>query len=228
MPMELPGKNSLPLQRDIIQKTADHVRVLLAGEGSGHDWFHVERVRCVALAIGREEGAELFVLELAALLHDLADWKFAGGDHDAGPRAARDWLTSLDVAPTLVDHICEIIAGLSFKGAGVATPMPTIEGRCVQDADRLDALGAIGIARAFAYGGHKGRPLYDPDVPPEPHQSFEAYKKNVGPTINHFYEKLLLLKDRMNTAAGQRLAAARHAFLEQFLDQFFAEWEGTR
>ncbi|MBW8884534.1 MAG: HD domain-containing protein [Planctomycetia bacterium] len=213
---------------DILQKTTDHVRGLLSGEGSGHDWFHIERVRNAALHIAREEGADPFVVELAALLHDIADWKFAGGDHDAGPRAARDWLTSLGVPESIIDYVADIIARLSFKGAGVETPMSTLEGRCVQDADRLDAIGAIGIARAFAYGGHKGRALYDPAVPPQPHASFEAYKKNAGPTINHFYEKLLLLKDRMNTTTGKQLAAERHAFLEQFLDQFFSEWEGKQ
>ena len=215
-------------QSEILRKTSDYVRGLLSDEGSGHDWFHVERVRNIALHIARDEGAEPFVVELAALLHDVADWKFAGGDHDAGPRAARDWLGSLNVPQSIIDHVSDIIARMSFKGAGVETPMSTIEGRCVQDADRLDALGAIGVARAFAYGGHKGRALYDPAIPPQPHASFEAYKKNTGPTINHFYEKLLLLKDRMNTAAGKRLAAERHAFLERFLDQFFAEWEGKR
>jgi uncharacterized protein len=212
----------------IIAKTADHVRGLLSGEGSGHDWFHIERVRLAALRIGREEKADSFVVELAALLHDVADWKFAGGDHEAGPRAAREWLTSLGVSPAVIDYVCDIIADLSFKGAGVETPMRTIEGQCVQDADRLDAIGAIGIARAFAYGGHKGRALYDPAIPPKPHASFEAYKKNAGPTINHFYEKLLLLKERMSTATGKRLAAERHAYMERFLDQFLAEWTGER
>jgi uncharacterized protein len=215
-------------ERDIIQKTTDHVRGLLSGEGSGHDWFHIERVRNTALAIARQEHADLFIVELAALLHDVADWKFAGGDHDAGPRAAREWLAALDVAPDVIDHVCGIIAGLSFKGAGVDTPMNSIEGQCVQDADRLDALGAIGIARAFAYSGHKGRPLYDPAIPPEPHATFEAYKRNTGPTLNHFYEKLLLLKDRMTTLTARRLATARHIYLEQFLDQFLAEWKGDR
>jgi uncharacterized protein len=213
--------------RDILERTAAHVRQALTAEGS-HDWFHVERVRRTALAIAREEGADLTVVELAALLHDLADWKFAGGDHEAGPRAARAWLASLAVPAATVEHVCQIIASLSFKGAGVATAMATVEGQCVQDADRLDAIGAIGIARAFAYGGAKERALYDPDVPPQPHATFEAYKRNAGPTINHFYEKLLLLKDRMNTATGRRLAAARHRFLEQYLEQFFAEWEGRR
>ena len=215
-------------ERDIIQKTTDHVRGLLSGEGSGHDWFHVERVRNVATQIARNEGANLFVVELAALLHDVADWKFAGGDHDAGPRAAREWLASLRVAQPTIDHVTSIISDLSFKGAGVETPMKTIEGRCVQDADRLDALGAIGIARAFAYGGHKGRALYDPAIPAQSHATFEAYKKNAGPTINHFYEKLLLLKDRMTTSTGRWLAAERHAYLEVFLEEFLAEWSGKR
>jgi uncharacterized protein len=215
-------------ERDIIQQTAEHVRELLSGEGSGHDWFHIQRVCRTALAMANDEHADLLVVELAALLHDVADWKFAGGDHEAGPREARAWLVSLGAPETVIDHVCEIIAGLSFKGAGVATTMRTLEGQVVQDADRLDALGAIGIARAFAYGGHKGRALYDPAVAPESHDSFEAYKKSTGPTINHFYEKLLLLEDRMNTASGKRLAAARHVFMERYLEQFFAEWEGKR
>jgi len=215
-------------QTEIIEQTTQHVRQLLSGEGSGHDWFHVERVCRAALQIGREEKADLYIVELAALLHDVADWKFAGGDHEAGSHAAQRWLHSLDVPGEVTDHVCDIISSLSFKGAGVETPMRTLEGQCVQDADRLDALGAIGIARAFAYGGHKSRALYDPAVPPQPHASFEAYKKNTGPTINHFYEKLLLLKDRMNTATGKRLAAERHYFMERFLEQFFAEWNGER
>jgi uncharacterized protein len=213
-------------ERNILQQTAEHVRGLLSGEGTGHDWFHALRVCRTALAIGREEGADLFLIELAALLHDVADWKFAGGDHDAGPRAARDWLQSLDVPTTTIDHVCEIVASLSFKGAGVATPMRSLEGQCVQDADRLDALGAIGIARTFAYGGHKGQPLYDPATKPDLHASFDACKRGGGSTINHFYEKLLLLQDRMNTSTGKRLAAERHQFMEWFLEQFLAEWEG--
>src|SRR5437899_6905793 len=216
------SENEMQNAAEIVRRTSDHVRGLLSGEGSGHDWFHIERVRNVALHIARDEGADPFVVELAALLHDVADWKLAGGDHDAGPRAACDWLASHGVPQPVAYHVADVIARLSFKGAGVETPMSTIEGRCVQDADRLDALGAIGVARAFAYGGHKGRALYDPAIPPEPHASFEAYKKNAGPTINHFYEKLLLLKDRMSTASGKRLAAARHMYLEVFLEQFLA------
>jgi uncharacterized protein len=215
-------------QPGIIQQTAGHVRNLLAGDSSGHDWFHIERVRRTALAIGREEAADLFVVELAALLHDVADWKFAGGDATAGPRAARAWMEGQAVPANVTEHVCEIIAGLSFKGAGVATPMRTLEGQIVQDADRLDALGAVGIGRAFAYGGHKGRAMHDPSIPPTPHASFAAYQKGSGPTLNHFYEKLLLLKDRMNTPTGKRLAADRHEFLERFLEQFLAEWDGRR
>lgn len=215
-------------QEEILEATADHIRGLLSGDSSGHDWPHIERVWKTSLTLGREENADLFVVQLAALLHDIADWKFHGGDESAGPRAAREWLLRFGIEEVAIAHVCQIIAGLSFKGAGVATPMQTLEGQIVQDADRLDAIGAVGIARAFAYGGHKGRAMHDPSIPPTLHDSFGAYKKNAGPTINHFYEKLLLLKDRMNTAAGKRLATARHEFMEQFLAQFFAEWRGER
>ena len=212
---------------DILTTTAAHVRQMLAGDSSGHDWWHIDRVRHNALHIAREEGADLFVTEVAALLHDIADWKFHGGDDSAGPRAAREWLIRCEADPVTIEHVCEIVATISFKGAGVATEMKTLEGRCVQDGDRLDAIGAIGIARAFAFGGHFGRAMYDPEVPHELHQSFAAYKQKGGPTINHFYEKLLLLKDRMQTATGTRLAVERHQFMETFLAQFFAEWNGV-
>ncbi len=213
---------------EIIAETEQHVRGLLAGDSSGHDWFHIERVRRVALTIGREEGADLVVVELAALLHDVADWKFAGGDDTAGPRAARHWLTLHQTDAIRIDHVCSIVAGLSFKGAGVPTPMATLEGQVVQDADRLDALGAIGIARTFAYGGHKGQPMHDPSIAPQPHDTFEAYKRCGGTSINHFHEKLLLLAGRMNTSTGKRLATERQRFMERFLEQFHAEWEGGR
>lgn len=212
----------------MIAATAGHVKAKLSGEGSGHDWFHIERVRRNALRIGRDEGADLFVVELAALLHDIADWKFAGGDDTAGPREARAWLATLGVESAIIEHVCEIIKDLSFKGAGVPAAMRTTEGRVVQDADRLDALGAIGIARAFAYGGHKGSELYNPDVKPELHTTFEQYKRSRGSTINHFHEKLLLLKDRMNTRTARTLAEQRHRVMEEFLDQFLAEWNGAR
>lgn len=216
------------MSSQILLKTEAFIREKLAGDSSGHDWWHIDRVRRNAVHIARDEGADLYVVELAALLHDVADWKFHGGDDSIGPRTARDWLTRQEVDPTVIDHVCEIIATVSFKGAGVATEMSTIEGKCVQDGDRLDAIGAVGIARAFAFGGHFGRAMYDPEVPPEQHQTFAAYKSKGGPTINHFYEKLLLLKDRMQTATGRRLATERHQFMEQFLDQFFGEWRGDR
>lgn len=202
------------------------LRERLGGDSSGHDWWHIHRVRNNAVTIAKVEGADVALCELAALLHDIADWKFHGGDDTAGPRAAREWLTANGVEAPTIDRVCEIIAGVSFKGAGVATDMSNLEGRCVQDADRLDAIGAIGIARAFAFGGHFGRLMYDPDHPPELHASFAAYKTKSGPTINHFYEKLLLLKDRMQTETGRRLAAERHAFMETYLARFLAEWNG--
>lgn len=219
---------TIAAQAQVLEKTADHVRHLLAGDSSGHDWWHIERVRGMALAIGRVEGADLYVVELAALLHDIADWKFHGGDDDLGPRRASEWLTGLDVEPAVIEHVVEIIRQVSFKGAQVATPMRTLEGQVVQDADRLDAIGAIGIARAFAYGGHAGRALYDPGVAAEGHASFEAYKKNSGPTINHFHEKLLLLRDRMNTPTARRLAEGRHQFMVDFLQRFHAEWNAEQ
>lgn len=215
-----------PPAEDVLRQTVDHVRQTLAGDSSGHDWFHIERVWKTALAIGVEEQADPYVVQLAALLHDIADWKFHGGDDTAGPRQARAWLEGLDVPEETIAEVCSIIAQLSFKGAGVATPMTSLAGKVVQDADRLDALGAIGIARAFAYGGAHGRELYNPDVAPEMHASFEAYKKSRGHTINHFYEKLLLLPERMNTATGRRLADARVAFMQEFLRRFLAEWAG--
>lgn len=210
----------------LIQRTEAHVRSVLDGEGTGHDWWHVDRVRRIALHLAKPEGADPLVVELAALLHDIADWKFAGGDETAGPRAAREWLVRCEVPAATIDHVCGIIEKLSFKGAGVATDMPTLEGRCVQDADRLDALGAIGIARTFAYGGHKGQPIHDPRIDSELHADFHAYRTKSGTSLNHFYEKLLLLKDRMQTDAGRALAAERHAFLEEFLRRFLAEWNG--
>lgn len=215
-------------RRHTLEAAAAFVRQHLAGDSTGHDWWHIDRVRNTALAIAREEGADPYIVELAALLHDVDDWKFAGGDPSAGPKAARGWMESQHVEPAICEHVCRIIGELSFKGARVATPMSSLEGKCVQDADRLDALGAVGIGRTFAYGGHKGQPMHDPDRTPTAHDSFESYQSNVGTTINHFYEKLLLLKDRLNTSAAKKLAAGRHAFMERFLEQFLAEWDGQR
>lgn len=208
----------------VIQQTAAHIQKASSGDTSGHDWWHVHRVWQLARRIADSESADRFIVELAALLHDIADWKFHGGDESAGPRAARAWLMSLGVEDSTIDAVCEIIAKLSFKGAGVPTPMPTMEGQIVQDADRLDALGAIGIARTFAFGGYRGQPMFDPSVPPQMHASFEAYKQNKGTSVNHFFEKLLLLKDRMNTETARQIAAERHQFMEQFLSEFFTEW----
>jgi uncharacterized protein len=212
----------------VISQTVEHVQQTLAGDSSGHDWWHIDRVRRNAVSIAKEENADLLIVELAALLHDIADWKFHGGDLAAGSRAARNWLAKLGVDDFMVNQVSEIIAGISFKGAGVATEMPTLEGRCVQDGDRLDAIGAIGIARAFAFGGYFGRPMYDPEIAAELHQSFAAYQTKSGPTINHFYEKLLLLKNRMQTATGKKMAIQRHQFMELFLQRFFDEWNGGR
>ncbi len=211
---------------EILAQTASYVRSRLQGEGTGHDWFHVERVRKTAAAIAQKEKADAFIVELAALLHDIADFKFHGGDETIGPRMSRDWLGKLDVPEDVISHVCEIVKDISYKGAGTPTPMRTLEGKTVQDADRLDALGAVGIARTFAYGGAKNREIYNPDIPPENHETFEQYKNSTGHTINHFYEKLLLLKDLMNTATGKKIAAQRHTFMEQFLHRFFKEWNG--
>ena len=196
------------------------------GEGSGHDWWHVYRVWKNAIHIGKQESVDIFVVELAALLHDVADWKFHDGNDEIGPQVAKEWLESLSVSEEIVSHVCQIIKDISFKGAGVVTAMKTTEGMVVQDADRLDALGAIGIARTFAYGGSKNREMYNPDINPEMHTSFEQYKNSQGTSINHFYEKLLLLKELMNTATAKQIAEKRHAVMEDYLNQFYREWEG--
>ncbi|MDB5184768.1 MAG: phosphohydrolase [Candidatus Saccharibacteria bacterium] len=218
-----------PVQADIIAKTANHVEQTFSGEATGHDWWHMYRVWQLAKTIiASEPTADRFVVELAALLHDIADWKFHDGDEEAGPQAARAWLSGLRVEEAVIAHIEDIIRTVSFKGAGVASNMKTLEGKIIHDADKLDALGAIGIARAFAYGGAAGRPMYDPASKPQQHEDFAAYKKNNGPTIDHFYEKLLLLKDRMYTDTAKQLAQARHDYMENFLKQFYSEWQGDR
>lgn len=210
----------------IISKTCEFVESKLAGEGSGHDWWHIFRVWTLARKIAVEEKAQLEIVELGALLHDIADWKFHDGDDSIGPAMAREFLNSHNVDPDLSDSVVEIISTVSYKGAGVATPMKTLEGKIVQDADRLDAIGALGIARTFAYGGYKNRLIYHPDEKPVLHESYEDYKKNEGHTINHFYEKLLLLKERMNTNTGKKIAEGRHQFMQSYLDQFYSEWDG--
>ncbi|OFY43693.1 MAG: phosphohydrolase [Bacteroidetes bacterium GWF2_40_14] len=209
----------------IINQTASHIKAQLSGEGSGHDWWHVYRVWKNAIHIGKQENADMFVVELAALLHDIADWKFNDGNEDIGPRLAREWLESLSVDQKVISQVCNIVRDISFKGAGVTNKIDTLEGMVVQDADRLDAIGAIGICRTFAYGGSTGREIYNPGIPPQKHNSFDEYKSNKGPTINHFYEKLLLLKDLMNTATARKIATRRHLVMENFLNQFYQEWE---
>lgn len=175
----------------------------------------------------QEKDADKYVVELGALLHDIADWKFHDGDEEAGPKAAREWLESLDVNEAIILHIEDIIRTVSFKGAGVASNMKTLEGKIIHDADKLDAIGAIGIGRAFAYGGSKDRPMYDPNKKHTLHEDFESYKNDKGATINHFYEKLLLLKDRMYTKTARSMAQKRHEYMESFLEEFYAEWDGA-
>lgn len=209
----------------LVERVAAHIEHRFAGEGSGHDWHHIRRVWRLAQTLAREEGADVEIAELGALVHDIADWKFHGGDETVGPREAERLLRDEGAPEALIAPVVDIVATISFKGAGVATPMRSLEGACVQDADRLDALGAIGIARCFAYGGHAGRPLYDPAVPPVLHATAQAYKTAKGTSLNHFHEKLFLLKDRMNTASGRRLAEARHAYMADFVARFLGEWE---
>lgn len=214
---------SYRMMNDVIEKTADYMRSILSDDSSGHDWWHVKRVWGLARRIGREEHADLFVVEMAALLHDAADWKFHGGDLGVGSRAAREWMQSLNVPEGVSCHVCRIIELMPYKGALVGSEMPTLEGMVVQDADRLDAIGAVGIARTFAYGGFRGQPMWDPDEAPSFHTSFEEYRSARTNTINHFYEKLLLLRDRMNTRTARKLAEARHAYMEEFLKTFREE-----
>ena len=213
-------------QAEILRWVEAFVRERLAGDSSGHDWWHIARVRALARAIAREEGADPFVCELAALLHDVADDKIAG-DEEAGLQLVREWLAAHEVDALSAGHVMEIIASMSF-GGGSRPPMRTLEGRVVQDADRLDAIGAIGVARAFAFGGTRGRTLWDPNDAPRRYASKAEYRASDSSTINHFHEKLLLLKDRMNTAYGRRLAERRHQYMLDFLQEFSAEWEGQR
>jgi uncharacterized protein len=207
-----------------VKKVADLVRSDLVGDGSSHDWLHIERVWKLAERIAKKEGADVEIVEIAALLHDIGDWKFHGGDELAGGVLASKIMTGLGFPSVKIDHVVAIVNGVSFKGAGVPTPMDTIEGKCVQDADRLDALGAIGIARCFAYSGHAGRALYSPltrNV--SMHGTFEEYKKSNSTALDHFHEKLYLLRDRMNTSYGRELAEERHNFMKDFENRMLME-----
>ncbi len=207
--------------KKIIADTEKYVRQEMKTDGSGHDWWHIYRVRNLALKISESEGGDPFLIEMAALLHDLDDWKFSGGGNFT---KTEKWLEALKLPKETISLLTEIIGQISFKGAGVETVPFTLEAKIVQDADRLDAIGAIGIARTFSYGGSRGRLIFDPEIKPEKHADFEEYKKSNVPTINHFYEKLLLLKDRLNTKAAGKLAESRHSFMETFLEEFFREW----
>ena len=212
---------------EIVDKTIALVKDELAQAEGGHDWFHIERVFRNTLLIAKDEQVDVLVVSLAALLHDIADPKFHGGDEEIGPKKADTFMASLGLSPKVRTHVVDIIRRMSFKNslegeAGEGSK----ELQVVRDADRLDAMGAIGIARAFSFGGYKGRPLYDPEIAPRVGMSKAEYKKSSGPTLNHFYEKLLLLKDLMHTPAGKKLAEGRHAFMLEFLEAFYAEWSG--
>lgn len=213
----------------IIQKTVIFVQETLKNAEGGHDWWHIYRVWKNAQSIAeRESGVDLLVVELGALLHDIADSKFHDGDEEIGPKTARDFLTTLSLEEGIIVHVENIVRHISFKGSLEGQKWKSAELDVVQDADRLDAIGAIGIARTFTYGGHKGRALYDPNIPPNLHMTKEEYKNSNAPTLNHFYEKLLLLKDLMNTKTGRAIAEDRHQFMEVYLEQFLSEWEGKR
>lgn len=209
-------------QHEIIQNTASFIKHELCTEASGHDWYHIERVWKLSRYIAAKEHADVFIVEMSALLHDLEDWKLSDA-HDELPKT-KAWLQSQQLDADTIQKICHIIHHISFKGAGVVDNGLPLEGKIVQDADRLDAIGAIGIARTFAYGGFKSRLIYDPEIKPTLHKSFEEYKSNNSTTINHFYEKLLLLKDRMNTQTAKALAEHKHEIMVKFLNDFHQEW----
>lgn len=215
-------------QKNLVENTILFVKETLKNAEGGHDWFHIERVLNNSRNIAEKENANLQIVELGALLHDIADSKFHDGDETVGPRKAEEFLRSQNAPEEVIDHVIKIIENISFKGGNITQKFKSIELDIVQDADRLDALGAIGISRTFNYGGFKGRALYDPEIKPNLNMTKEEYKASNAPTINHFYEKLLLLKDRMNTETGRKIAADRHLFMEQFLEQFYAEWNGKK
>jgi len=212
----------------LIDKTIAFVKEKLVNAEGGHDWFHIERVYKNSILIAKEEDCDIMVVKLSALLHDIADSKFHDGDETIGPKTARTFLESENVFEETINHVINIIENISFKGGNFEKDFHSKELEIVQDADRLDAIGAIGIARTFNYGGFKNRALYDPSIAPNLNMSKEEYKNSNSPTLNHFYEKLLLLKDKMNTATGKKIALERHKYMENFLSQFYAEWEGEK
>jgi len=213
-------------KQQVIEKTIAFVKEVLKNAEGGHDWFHIERVYKNSILIAKSEEVDVFVVALGALLHDIADSKFHNGDETVGPKVATDFLQSQQVDSVIIEHVVQIINNISFKGGKVIRTFSSKELDVVQDADRLDAIGAIGIARAINYGGFKNRVIYNPDIAPDLNMTKEEYKKSTAPTINHFYEKLLLLKDKMNTETGKQLAKQRHEFMELYLEQFYKEWNG--
>ncbi len=213
-------------QLRIIDKAIGFVKKELSGAEGGHDWWHILRVYKLADTIARAENADRFVVQLGALLHDIADSKFHDGDEKIGPRKAKVFLESLQVEESIIRHVEQIVTNISFKGGNEKQSFRSAELDVIQDADRLDAIGAIGIARTFHYGGYKDREIFNPEIKPDLNMTKEQYKNSNAPTINHFYEKLLLLKDRMNTKTGKNMALQRHAFMERFLAEFYEEWEG--
>lgn len=225
MTESMPIKSS---QQAFIEETIRFVQDELKHAEAGHDWFHIQRVWMNAKRILLTEQADPFVVQLGALLHDIADAKFHNGDEEIGPLKTREYLAGKGLAEETISHVENIVRHISFKGGNTESTFHSPELAVVQDADRLDALGAIGIARAFHYGGYKNRELYNPAKKPVMNMDKESYRKNDGPTINHFYEKLLLLKNRMNTATGRALAEERHLVMENFLQQFYAEWNGEK
>ena len=212
--------------KEIIEKTKTFVKETLSNAEGGHDWFHILRVYNNALQISKIEKVNIYIVSLGALLHDIADSKFHNGDETVGPKIAREFLFKHNVDSSIIEHVVNIIENISFKGGNEVQKFKSAALNVVQDADRLDAIGAIGIARCFNYGGFKNRQLYNPEIKPNLNMSKAEYKNSNAPTINHFYEKLLLLKDRMNTKTGLQIANERHNFMLQFLDQFYKEWNG--
>ena len=210
-------------KQEIIEKTVLFVKETLAGAEGGHDWWHIHRVVETSKSIAEKEGADVSLVELSALVHDYGDYKFHEGNEEEGMKKVREFLTKVGLEKSITDKVIHIVESVSFKG-GFGKEPDSIEAIIVQDADRLDAIGAVGIGRAFAYGGNKGRIMYDPNNSPKNFKSFEEYKDDNGPTINHLYEKLLLLKDKMQTDSGRKMAEERHRFMELFLEQFYAEW----
>lgn len=215
-------------KRQIINQTADMIKHKFESEGSGHDWWHIYRVWQIAKTIAQKEKIDIFIVELGVLLHDIADYKFHDGNELIGGIESKKWLKKLGVESQIIDEVIHIVDNVSFKGNAKHNKMKSLEGKVVQDADRLDSMGAIGIARVFAYGGNKGREIYNPEVKPRLNMTKEEYKKNNSSSVNHFYEKLLLLKDLMNTKTGRKIAIKRHKFMEQYLKTFFDEWSGKK